>query len=68
MRTCANDRLVLMREFAKRLKQSEMRGIECCKYLGMSQQNFMTFITSMTEFYPVYEYNIGRDVYYGLLK
>lgn len=68
MRTCTNDRLVLMRKFAERLKQSEMRGIECCKYLKMSQQNFMTFITSMTEFYLVYEYNIGRDVYYGLLK
>lgn len=68
MRTCTNDRLILMREFAERLKQSEMRGSECCKYLGMSQQNFNSFIDSMTELYMVYEYNIGRDVYYGLLK
>ena len=68
MRTCTNDRLVLMRQFAERLKQSEMRGAECCKFLKKTQPNFITFITSMTEFYLVYEYNIGRDIYYGILK
>lgn len=68
MRTCANERLVLMKQFEERLRQSEMRGSECCKYLKMSQPNFITFITSMTEEYLVYEYNIGRDIYYGLLK
>ena len=68
MRTCADERLVLMKQFAERLMQSEMQEKECFTFLKMSQQNFRTFITSMTEKYMVYEYNKGRTIVYGILK
>jgi hypothetical protein len=62
-------KLELMKSFADVLRQKEMTEGECIKFLGMTQPNFRTFITSMSEIYLVYEYkNEKRNVIYGILK
>ena len=42
-------KLELMKSFADVLRQKEMTEGECIKFLGMTQPNFRTFITSMSE-------------------
>lgn len=69
MRGRETEKLEKMKEFAEVLKNKEMTEKECANYLGMTQQNFRTFITSMTERFLVYEYQINnRNIVYGLLK
>ena len=63
------ERLEKMRDLAEALSNREMSELECAKLVKMTQQNFRTFITSMTERYLVYEYlDEKRHIIYGLLK
>ena len=63
------ERLEKMRDLAEALSNREMTELECARLVKMNQQNFRTFITSMTERYLVYEYlDEKRHLIYGLLK
>ena len=63
------ERLEKMRDLAEALSNREMTELECSRLVKMNQQNFRTFITSMTERYLVYEYlDEKRHIIYGLLK
>lgn len=56
--------LINMKKFAEMLQGGEMTEKEAFKKLGMSQPRFRTFVTSMTEYYLIYEDN-GKI---GILK
>lgn len=63
------ERLAKMRDLAEALGNREMSELECAKLVNLNQQNFRTFITSMTERYLIYEYlDEKRHLIYGLLK
>ena len=63
------ERLEKMRDLAEALSNREMTELECARLVNLNQQNFRTFITSMTERYLVYEYlDKKRHIIYGLLK
>lgn len=63
------ERLAKMRDLAEALSLREMSELECAKLVNMNQQNFRTFLTSMTERYLIYEYlDEKRHIIYGLLK
>lgn len=63
------ERLAKMRDLADALSVREMTELECAELVGLNQQNFRTFITSMTERYLIYEYlNNQKRLVYGLLK
>jgi hypothetical protein len=63
------ERLEKMRDLAAALSNREMTELECAKLVKLNQQNFRTFITSMTERYLIYEYlDEKRHLIYGLLK
>ena len=69
MRGRKTEKLVKMHELAEMLKKKEMTETECARFIGLSQQNFCSFITSMSERYLVYEYvNKSRKLVYGMLK
>lgn len=69
MRGRKTQKLDKMYELAEILKEKEMTEQECAKFVGLSQQNFCSFITSMSERYLVYEYvNKSRKLVYGMLK
>ena len=61
-------KLELMKYLAEKLNQNEMREKECIKLLGMTQPNFRTFITSMSERFLIYEYKDNREIVYGILR
>ena len=61
-------KLELMKSFAEVLNKKEMREKDCIKLLGMTQPNFRTFITSMSERFLIYEYKDNREIVYGILK
>ena len=48
------ERLEKMRDLAEALSNREMTELECAKLVKLNQQNFRTFITSMTERYLIY--------------
>ena len=63
------ERLEKMRDLAEALNNREMTELECARLVKMTQQNFRTFITSMTERYLIYEYlDEKRHIIYGILK
>ena len=63
------ERLEKMRDLAEALSNREMTELESAKLVKLNQQNFRTFITSMTERYLIYEYlDEKRHLIYGILK
>ena len=62
------DRYILMRNLADVLEEKEMTEKECINFTGLTQGNFRTLITSMTERFLIYEYRTKRNVIYGILK
>lgn len=63
------ERLEKMRNLAEALSEREMSEKECAKLVHLTQPNFRTFMTSMTERYLIYEYiDDKRHLIYGMLK
>lgn len=63
------ERLEKMRSLAEALSEREMSEKECAELVQLTQQNFRTFMTSMTERYLIYEYiDDKRHLIYGMLK
>lgn len=59
-----SETIINMKKFAEMLQGGEMTEKEAWQKLGMSQPRFRTFVTSMTEYYLIYEDN-GKI---GILK